>query len=105
MGALYQGRCFTTDADAARYYWSAFPAAFIPTDPVSVVTVNYDGTNHYLVTTQNGVTVSSIAVPSMQFAQCNPVELVADGSLLAFSIVGIWIAAFSFNMLRKVLGR
>ena len=105
MSALSQGRCFTTDADAARHYWSAFPAAFVPTDPVSIVTVVYDGVSHHLVTTQNGITVSSISVPSIQFAQCNPAELALDGAFLAFSVVSVWVAAFSINVLRKLIGR
>lgn len=98
MGALYAGRCYGTAADAATAMWSGVGPVLSTGSPPSISTVEY-ATGWFLVTRESGVVTSSVAMPSVEFAVCDPGQSVADGLELGFMVVAVWAAAWAVSYL------
>ena len=98
MGALYSGRCYSTAADAASAMWSGVEPVLSTASPPSVSTVEF-ATGWYLVTRESGAITAAVALPSVEFAACDPGQSVADGVELAFLVVAVWAAAWAVSYL------
>lgn len=103
MGYLVFGRCYDTSAEGQEAYWSS-QGAVLAAAPPSVVVVEKVSGSWVLDEYQSGSLVSSVAAPSVSFASCDPAASVADGVELGFLVVGAWVAAWAFHVLRKPVG-
>lgn len=102
-GALYSGRCYSTATDAASAMWSGAAPVLSTGSPPSVSTLEYDGAAWQVVTREDGVTVAVVAAPVPMFAECDPVESVADGMALGWAVAAVWLAAWGVRYLGRVV--
>ncbi|MGC3965319.1 MAG: hypothetical protein QM803_18930 [Rhodocyclaceae bacterium] len=105
MGALHAGRCFASVSDAASAYWSGVGPVVSSGSPPILSTVERDGEGWLLVARQGGAVLSSVGVPSVQFAECNPGDAFIDGVTLGWAVAGVWAAVWGVMYLRRVWGR
>lgn len=102
-GALYQGSCYATVADAASAAWSGVAPVVSAGSPPFVSTVGLVNGQWTVTTSQGGAVVGQVAVPSLGFAQCDVGASAVDGSTLGFAVVGVWVAAWCVMALKRGL--
>lgn len=102
MAYLVGGRCFATSADAADWVFSQTPVSLAADGSFSVL----DSVSGSWVVSRYdpaGVLIGQHAAPVPAFAACDPGAAVADASLIAWLVVGVWASAWAINALRRAL--
>lgn len=101
MGALFNGSCFASVTDATH-------AALSHVVPVigsgTISTTEYTAGAWSLVTRDSGGIVSSVPIPSLDFAPCSPLDAFLDGSALGWGVAMVWLVAFGVVAMRRGVG-
>lgn len=103
MGALYSGRCYITESDAATALWSGVGPVLSSGSPPAISTVEQISGAWYVVTRESGVVTAITEAPAVDFAVCDPGQSVADGVQLGFLVLAVWAAAWGVKFLARVL--
>jgi hypothetical protein len=102
MGALFDGRCFDTAAEAAAAMWSGASPVISAGSPPFVSVVEF-GSGWQVSTYQSGSLVSVQALPSVAFASCDVSASLLDGVALGWLVALVWAAVWGISVLRGPL--
>lgn len=100
MGALYNRTCYDTAADATHAAYSSTPPAIAPG---AITTVEHDGTGWQIITRTDANGTTSASLPTLAFADCDPLDSVLDGIALGWLVAVVWLVAFAFVAYRRAL--
>jgi hypothetical protein len=98
-GVYHSGRCYSSTSVAIDAAFSSVVPSFNNSGCLVYLSKDSSVWRHNLACPSQAV--FSLDAPVPLFLDCDPLDSVSDGFLLAFAVVGVWVAAWSFKVLAR----
>lgn len=102
MASLVGRFCYVDPASALTAYYAGVPPV-VGGSPVTVSTVELSAGVWTVFQRDGAGVVASYAAPVPAFPDCGLADRMADDSALAFLVIGVLVAAWAINILRRAL--